>query len=242
MGCSPFRGFPRSIALFLLYAAGYILIASYATVTEQEERAEAQARTLVAELQIANQQLVENAATIESLAIVDERNRLARELHDSVSQSLYGLVLSAEAARRNLASGHTEGIGEELDAMSEAARAALAEMRLLIYELRPPEIEEHGLQRALETRLATVERRAGLQTELEYEVSTDLPLRVEIELERIATEALTNAVRHSAATGVRVVVRQEGDRVVLEVRDDGAGYDPGTAASWIRFAWHARTG
>ncbi len=231
IGMLAFQDFPGSVALMLLYGAGYFLIASYATVTEEEERAEAQARALVGELQIANQQLVESAATIESLAIVDERNRLARELHDSVSQSLYGLVLSSEAARRNLASGHTEGISEELDAMSGAARSALAEMRLLIYELRPSEIEEHGLQRALETRLATVERRAGLQTELEYEVSRDLPIRTEIELERIATEALTNVVRHSHATRVKVVIRQQGDGVVLDVRDDGTGFDPGAAAT-----------
>jgi signal transduction histidine kinase len=230
-GLLVFQDFPRSVALMLLYGAGYFLIASYASVTEQEERAEAQARALVVELQDANQQLTENAATIESLAIVEERNRLARELHDSVSQSLYGLVLSSEAARRNLASGNLESIAGELDAMTEAAYAAQAEMRLLIYELRPPEVEEHGLQRALETRLATVERRAGLQTELVYDVTGDLPLRTEIELERIATEALTNAVRHSAATEVRVEVRKSDNVVLLDVLDNGSGFDPGTAAT-----------
>ncbi|MEZ4531407.1 MAG: histidine kinase [Thermomicrobiales bacterium] len=129
-----------------------------------------QARSLVVELQEANRQLTESAATIENLAIVEERNRLARELHDSVSQSLYGLVLSSEAARRNLASGNHDGLVEELDSMSEAARTAQAEMRLLIYELRPPEMEELGLQRALENRLATVERRTGLQATITYDV------------------------------------------------------------------------
>jgi signal transduction histidine kinase len=223
-----FQDFPRSVALSLLFGAGYLLIASYASVTEQAERAGAQSQALVEELQDANRQLTANAATIEHLAIVEERNRLARELHDSVSQSLYGLVLSSEAARRNLASGNPDGIAAELDAMSEAARTALAEMRLLIYELRPPEIEEHGLQWALESRLATVERRAGLETTLDYDVTDDLPLRTEIELERIATEALTNAVRHSGATHAGVTVRQEGDRLMLEVWDDGAGFDPGT--------------
>ncbi|MEZ4506789.1 MAG: hypothetical protein R2848_13310 [Thermomicrobiales bacterium] len=87
--------------------------------------------------------------------------------------------------------------------MSEAARTAQAEMRLLIYELRPPEMEELGLQRALENRLATVERRTGLQATITYEVASDVPLRTEIELERIAIEALTNAVRHSGASNVR---------------------------------------
>jgi signal transduction histidine kinase len=224
-----FQDFPRSVALSFLFGAGYLLIASYASVTEQAERAGAQSQALVEELQDANRQLTANAATIEHLAIVEERNRLARELHDSVSQSLYGLVLSSEAARRNLASGNPDGIAAELDAMSEAARTALAEMRLLIYELRPPEIEEHGLQWALESRLATVERRAGLETTLDYDVTDDLPLRTEIELERIATEALTNAVRHSGATHAGVTVRQEGDRLMLEVWDDGAGFDPGTS-------------
>jgi signal transduction histidine kinase len=221
-----FQDFPRSVALILLYGAGYLLVASYAAATEHAEAAEAQSRTLVEDLQQANQQLTENAKTIETLAVVQERNRLARELHDSVSQSLYGLVLSAEAARRNLANGKTEGSAEELESMSATARAALTEMRLLIYELRPPEIEQHGLQRALETRLATVERRAGLQTSLDYAVTADVPLRTEIELERIATEALTNVVRHAGASAVAVSVRQDGGRLVLSVQDDGAGFDP----------------
>jgi signal transduction histidine kinase len=225
IGLLLFQDFPRSLALILLYGAGYLLITSYAMVTEQAETAEAQSRALVEDLRQANQQLTENAETIESLAVVQERNRLARELHDSVSQSLYGLVLSAEAARRNLAAGLTENSMTELDSMRETARAALAEMRLLIYELRPSEIEEHGLQRALETRLLTVERRAGLQTSLDFGVTSDLPLRTEIELERIATEALTNAVRHAGASAVAVRLLQDGSSIVLEVRDDGVGFD-----------------
>jgi signal transduction histidine kinase len=226
-----YQEFPRSVALMLLYGAGYLLVASYAAATEHAEAAEAQSRSLVDDLQWANMQLTANAETIETLAVVQERNRLARELHDSVSQSLYGLVLSAEAARRNLATGNTATSASELESMSATARAALAEMRLLIYELRPSEIEEHGLQRALETRLATVERRAGLQTSLDYAVSADVPLRTEIELERIVTEALTNAMRHAGAAAVSVCVRQAGDSLVLEVRDDGAGLDPGAASA-----------
>lgn len=226
VGLLLYQDFPRSVALILLYGAGYLLVASYAAATEKAEAAEAQSRVLVEDLQQANQQLRENAETIESLAVVQERNRLARELHDSVSQSLYGLVLSAEAARRNLAAGKTEDSAHDLESMTETARAALAEMRLLIYELRPSEIEEHGLQWALETRLATVERRAGLQTSLDYEVAADVPLRTEIELERIATEALTNVVRHAGASAVAVSVRQHGNQLVLTVRDDGAGFDP----------------
>jgi signal transduction histidine kinase len=214
----------------LLYGAGYLLIASYASVTEQAERTDAQSRELVVELQEANQQLLENAETIEALAVVQERNRLARELHDSVSQSLYGLVLSAEAARRNLTAGNVAGSADELESMTATAREALAEMRLLIYELRPSEIEDHGLQRALETRLETVERRAGLQTHLDYQVDRDLPLRTEVELERIASEALTNAVRHAHATSIAVMVRASGERVSMEVRDDGIGFDPAARA------------
>lgn len=226
VGLLLYQDFPRSVALGLLYGAGYLLVASYAATTEHAEAAEAQSRSLVADLQQANQRLTENAETIEALAVVEERNRLARELHDSVSQSLYGLVLSAEAARRNLVAGDTTNSAEALDSLGMTARAALAEMRLLIYELRPSEIEAHGLQWALETRLATVERRAGLQTSLDYSVTDDLPMRTEIELERIATEALNNAVRYAGASSVAVSVRQQGDRLELEVRDDGVGFDP----------------
>lgn len=219
------QDFPRSIAMILLYGAAYLLIASYVTVTEQAEQAEAQSQDLVIELQEANRQLTENAATIEALAVVHERNRLARELHDSVSQSLYGLVLSSEAARRNLASGQVDTSANELDSIAETARAVMAEMRMLIYGLRPSEIEDQGLQRALAFRLATVERRAGLHTTFTYDVANDLPMRTEIELERITTEALTNAIRHARATTVDVSVRQVGDRVILQVQDNGAGFD-----------------
>ena len=100
--------------------------------------------------------------------------------------------------------------------MSEAARTALAEMRLLIYELRPPEIEELGLQWALETRLATVERRAGLQTKLDYAATDDLLLRTEVELERIATEALTKAAI---------------DSLLADLSSDGAFATP-TGRAW----------
>jgi signal transduction histidine kinase len=103
---------------------------------------------------------------VEQIAVMEERNRLARELHDSVTQSLYGVTLYAEAAARMLQSGSTATATEYLRDLRTTAQEALREMRLLIFELRPPVLEKEGLLAALQMRLDSVEGRAGLETEL----------------------------------------------------------------------------
>jgi signal transduction histidine kinase len=168
-------------------------------------------------------------------AVVSERNRLARDLHDSVAQSMYGVVLLADVASQLLASGQTGEVEGHLGELKDTAQESLEEMRLLIHELRPPILEEEGLAAALQTRLELVESRAGLKTEFRAEGLLSLPLDVEEALYRIAQEALNNSLRHAQASRVRVTLRQEpraGEtpgRMTLEVADDGIGFDPGQA-------------
>jgi signal transduction histidine kinase len=159
-------------------------------------------------------------------AVLEERQRLARDLHDSVTQALYGVSLYAEAATRALAAGNTGPVASNLTEIRETTQEALSEMRLLLFELRPPLLEERGLRGALESRLGAVESRAGLMTELLSEGAERLDAETEQELYRVAQEALNNVVKHAHARRVTVRLEVSKDRAVLEVADDGVGFEP----------------
>lgn len=161
-------------------------------------------------------------------AIAQERDRLSRELHDSVTQSLYGLTLLAESWRRLARDGKVESVEEPLVEISEVAQQALKEMRLLIHELRPPLLEKEGLVGVLRQRLAAVEKRAGVKVNLTVEEVTELPITMEEALYYIATEALNNAIKHAAAASVTVSLRSKDRWIELEVTDDGQGFDTGS--------------
>jgi signal transduction histidine kinase len=171
---------------------------------------------------IDNARLYENAKKV---AAFEERQRLARELHDSVTQSLYGITLYSQAAASHLAMKHYDQADQLIDEINSTAQEALAEMRLLIYQLRPPVLEKEGLLTALQTRLTAVEGRAGMKTGLKAELMTRLPLFLEEGLYHIAQEALNNTLKHARAHKVNVVLSQIGTQVTLEVIDDGIGFD-----------------
>jgi GAF domain-containing protein len=162
-------------------------------------------------------------------AVLEERQRLARDLHDSVSQALYGMTLYSQAAASQLSAGCTERAADYLRELQDTAQEALAEMRLLIFELRPPILEEEGLVAALQSRLQAVEGRAGLRTEFQAEVGERLPPRIEEGLYRIAQEVLNNAVKHARARNIAVHLRRQERTVTLAISDDGVGFDPATA-------------
>jgi nitrate/nitrite-specific signal transduction histidine kinase len=163
------------------------------------------------------------------LAVMEERNRLARDLHDSVTQSLYGVTLFAEAAERLLMAGDVGLAADHIQELRLTAQESLREMRLLIFELRPLILGEHGLAAALQVRLESVEGRSGLETVLEVEGEDHrLPAEIEGGLYRIAQEALNNALKHAQAHQVKVYLRWEPSPIVLEISDDGAGFDLAT--------------
>ena len=162
----------------------------------------------------------------EKAAVAEERSRLARELHDSVTQSLYGVYMYAEATARLLEAGDVPAAIEQVRDIHHTAREALGEMRLLIYELRPPLLDEQGLVAALQDRLDAVEGRAGIHTTLIADVQTSLPPTLEDGLYRIAQEALNNALKHAQAQHIGIELRQSNGKVVLKITDDGIGFDP----------------
>jgi signal transduction histidine kinase/predicted hydrocarbon binding protein len=172
---------------------------------------------------------VENARLherAEQLAVVRERERLARELHDSVTQSLYSLTLLSEAGRQWAERGDLSRVEESLARLSDIGQHALKEMRLLVYQLRPLVLRREGLVGALQLRLDAVEKRAGVDAQLVVEGPVDIPPVVEEELYRIAQEALNNALKHAAASSVKVHVLGGQNEFVLRIADNGCGFDP----------------
>ncbi len=193
----------------------------------EEDLALAQGAAYQVALAIDNARLREQA---EQTAVIEERGRLARELHDSVTQSLYSVTMYTEAAARLVAAGK-DGAPEYLRDARDTAQEALREMRLLIYQLRPAALEKGGLADALQLRLDGVERRAGVHAELLVDGEDHLPPATQAELHQIAQEALNNALKHAHAQTVHVRVHF-GDAVArLEIQDDGAGFDPAAVES-----------
>ena len=163
-------------------------------------------------------------------AALEERHRIARDLHDSVSQSLFSLTLHTRTAELALARAGLDAdsdLGRPLKQVSELTRGALAEMRALIFELRPGALAEEGLGAALAKHSAAVTAREGLEISVEVPKER-LPLTVEQEehLYRLAQEALHNAVKHAQAKHAWAELMAADGEVVLTVRDDGVGFDP----------------
>ncbi len=175
---------------------------------------------------------IENAGLrvrAERTAVAAERDRMARELHDSVTQSIYSVNLYAEAAARLLLDGRNTEAAEHLRELRDTAREALGEMRLLIFELRPLELEKGGLVSALRARLDSVEVRGGAQAELKVEGVQGvhrLTPTVQEELYHIAQEALNNTLKHANARHVDVLLQFQDGSVRLEICDDGLGFIP----------------
>jgi signal transduction histidine kinase len=161
-------------------------------------------------------------------AVLEERNRLARELHDSVTQQLFSITLTAQAARTHLEKNSQRTAGQ-LERLQETAAAALAEMRALIAQLRPPALKDQGLVSALQQHIATLSRREGLRIELRVTGDERLARGFEQALYRIVQEALNNTIKHASASSVRVLLEFDPGWVQVRVIDDGQGFDPQSA-------------
>jgi signal transduction histidine kinase len=183
-----------------------------------------------AAIAIANARLHEQTR---ELSIVAERNRLALDLHDSVAQKLFGLLLTAEAAR-TLLERDPVAARDQVAKLRDLAQESLDELRSLVFELRPADLERDGLCGALRKHVELV-RRLG-QHEIELVTPQGIPADAERdrELLRIAQEALQNALKHAQAQRVAVRLRTDDGLLTLEIEDDGVGFDPGAASSRSR--------
>jgi signal transduction histidine kinase len=158
-------------------------------------------------------------------AAYDERQHLARELHDSVSQALYAILLGTHTAQRQLERSPAKA-SEALHYVESLAQAGIAEMRALIFELRPESLEEEGLVGVLRKQLDAMEHRHGLEISMRLPDEPDLPFASKQVLFRVAQEALHNIVKHARASNVRLELVREGSALRLSVSDDGVGFDP----------------
>jgi PAS domain S-box-containing protein len=170
---------------------------------------------------------VENAnlfAETRGKAVLEERQRLARELHDSVSQALYGIALGAKAAREWLDDDPAEA-AEPLDHVLSLAEAGITEMRALIFELRPESLESEGVVAALEKQAAALEARHRIAVEATLCDEPDAPLEAKEAIYRIAQEALHNTVKHARARNVKIRMGCGPGGLTLDITDDGVGFD-----------------
>jgi signal transduction histidine kinase len=172
---------------------------------------------------------IENARLYErtrEYAVVEERNRLARELHDSVTQSLFSVSLLSEAALSLLERDPSKA-RERLERANELAQGALAEMRALIFQLRPMTLQEEGLLSAIKKHLAALLSRHGRVVELKVTGSVRrLPAGVEEAAFRIVQESLNNVVKHANAPRAQVALHFEPRLLKLSTADNGVGFDP----------------
>jgi len=154
-----------------------------------------------------------------------ERHRLAQDLHDSITQKLYGLVTLTEAVKLGLESGAQVDENRMVERISENARQALREMRLFLFELEPVDIERDGLVSTIQQRLASVEGRSGIQARMIADSEILLSVEKETEIYYIVEEALNNILKHANAKSVLVRLKQRKESMFLEIVDNGCGFD-----------------
>jgi len=174
--------------------------------------------------QIAN--LIDSDRRRQLAIALSEREKLMRDLHDSVSQKLYGLVTLTEAAQAGLEAGSKVIPSQVLAKIGDNARQAVKEMRLFLYQMQPVDLEKGDLVSALHHRLGAVEGRADIQARFIPDEGIFISKEKEVALYYIAQEALNNILKHAHANSVLVKLRQTRTNVILEIIDNGEGFDP----------------
>jgi two-component system, NarL family, sensor histidine kinase YdfH len=204
-----------------------IFVGIYVILYTRQAEANARARELLAELETANRQLTEYAARVEDLTIATERQRMARELHDTLSQGLAGLILQLEAADAHLAADRPERARAILEQSMEKARGTLREARQAIDDLRQP--AGHDLAEAAQQEAERFTQATGITCEPCIELKTAIPEGISETAIRAISEGLTNIARHAHAKQVALRLSDAAQELAIEIRDDGAGFDPQAA-------------
>lgn len=228
-----FRGWPdahpdmRSFMGIPIVSKGEIIGAFYLTDKESAPAFSEADQQLIEMLAAHAAIAIENARLYErsrELSVIEERNRLARDLHDSVSQTLFSVVLTAEAASA-LIDRDPARAKAEVQKVQDLSQDALKEMRSLIFELRSAELEAQGLVPTLRKHVDVLRRVRHVDIEVRVRGERRLDLKLERELFRIAQEALNNALKHSQAAGIAVELEMRKRNVTLTIHDDGVGFN-----------------
>jgi signal transduction histidine kinase len=160
----------------------------------------------------------------EQAAVMAERTRIARDLHDAVSQTLFAVNMTADSMQKQL-DRDIDAARASLLELQQLSRGALAEMRVLLFELRPDAMRVADLEHLLTHLTNALRGRLGIDIALDVEGASNPPVQVKTQLYRIAQEALNNVAKHSSATAVRVALVAKGSACALLIRDNGAGFD-----------------
>jgi signal transduction histidine kinase len=222
-------GGSEALSYIPVYIAGVLVIGLYGRANRKAEEARARSEELAARLQEANRLLKKYGERAEEVAAAQERTRLARELHDAVTQTVFSINLTAQAARMACEAA-PQKVPSMLDRLQELGRDALAEMRSLVDELRPRTVAEIGLVRSLQKHLAMRRRRDELEVQLQVAGEERGGEEVQEALFRTAQEALNNVLRHSGVKEARVELEFAESEVRLCVRDAGKGFTPAAGA------------
>jgi NarL family two-component system sensor histidine kinase YdfH len=201
-----------------------IFVAIYVILFSRQTDANTQARILLEELEEANRKLSEYAAQVEDLTLSNERQRMARELHDTLSQGLAGLILQLEAVDAHLASQRIERGRSILTQSMEKARATLAEARQAIDNLRQP--VERDLVELVQQESAHFTNSTGIRCEPQIDLEAEIPEAVAEAAGRAISESLTNIARHARAKNMTLQVSGRSQQLKIEICDDGVGFDP----------------
>jgi len=219
-----FSGSAASGQLLLTAIPMVIFVILSVSLYMRQNEAREQAQKLASELETANRQLAEYAAQVEELTLTAERQRLARELHDTLSQGLAGLVLQLEAIKAHHEAGRSERTAEIIDQSLSRARSTLADSRSVIDDLRsiPDSLPEAILAKAERFTQTT-----GILCDLSLALGDRaIPRKSSDHLLRVFNEALANITRHAQANQVWVRLEVKNNQIEMEVRDDGQGFDP----------------
>jgi NarL family two-component system sensor histidine kinase YdfH len=211
------------LVLTLLLAFVLVYVISYIRQVQARE----DAQVLLQELEEAHRQLKEYAAQVEALTISQERQRMARELHDTLAQGLAGLILQLEAADSHLEVGNQARAQAVVQQAMQRARTTLREARRAIQALRPAALEQGNLVEALGQEVEQFSATAGIKAT--FEVSGAPPgvaPETALDILRIVQEALSNTARHAQASHVLVRLATDGEGLQVAIKDDGLGFDP----------------
>ena len=211
-------------ALLALPTSVFVIV--YVVLYDRQAQARTRAQALFTELETANRQLSEYAARVEDLTLANERQRMARELHDTLAQGLAGVILQLEAANNHLTNGRTDRAQTILQQAMTRARATLADARRAIDDLRAGQTVPGDLDEALSEQVAHFTDATGIPCALEIALPSELPDAVKEHTLRAVTEGLTNIARHAQAQHAWVNVRTANGDLIVELRDDGRGFDP----------------
>jgi signal transduction histidine kinase len=217
-------GLLRALALALIYAALGAFMSAYIWFTRRAGIVQEQQQQLVGELQEANQQLEFHARQQEHLATGRERQRLARELHDSVTQTIFSMTLTTQSALLLLERDRNQ-VADQLDRLDQLAQSAMSEMQVLITRLAPQVVSDGGFVAALRRHLVERQRLDKLHVILEVEGDQPLAPAEAAGLFRIAQEALNNVAKHARVSQATIRLHLT-DSFWMEIEDRGAGFDP----------------